>query len=65
MKNNQQCGYKKVNFGKCEEILVKTQHTHYLRVLTTTSLSTDVITQFHYTHAAALYEMDIVTFNKE
>lgn len=53
MKNNQQCAYKKVNFGKCEEILVKTKHTHYLQVLTATSLSTDVITQFHCTHAAA------------
>lgn len=53
MKNNQQCGYKKVNFRKCEEILLKTQSTHYLCVLTATSLSTDVIAQFHYTHAAA------------
>lgn len=52
MKKHQQGANKKVNFGKCEEIPVKTQHTHYLHVLTTMSLSTDVITQFPCTRAA-------------
>lgn len=47
MKNYRQRSNKKVNFGKCEETLVKTQRTHYLHILTQTSLSTDVITHTH------------------
>lgn len=64
VKTNQQRGYKKVNFGKCEEILVKTQRAHYLRVYTGNVSAHRCYHTVSLRTRCSLCEMDIVTLTR-
>ena len=64
VETNQQRGYKKVNFGKCEEILVKTQRTHYLRVFTGNVSTRRCYHTVSLRTRCSLCEMDIVTLTR-